>query len=474
MMKSINRYIINLGSILLFSGLFFGGPQTASALSIEDEESLGRKFLAHVRQYYDFVDDDFANEYINELGKYLIKPLKTRHFPFNFYIIKNSELNAFAGPGGHIFIFTGLIEAMDRIDELAAVICHEIGHVSSRHLSDRIKKSKTIGLATLAGILVGSLLGGEVAGAVITGSVAAGIQKQLSYSRNDERQADQLGFKYTSEAGFESSALKSSLEKLQRRQLGMENIPAYLLTHPGGPERMSNIESMLASYPPSSKREETARFSSIYPCFKTILRARYLEAHDAERSFNDDLNKDPDSPLAHFGLGIVLKEMSEYPEAIGHFQKALKELSETLPVLRYLGETYQLNGQDQEAIKTFEKALKINDEDKSSLFLLAASYRNQNEYSRAVSIYERLVSMEPVKDEVFYNLGVSLGRQNRLGLAHYNFGIYFQRLEKKQKADFHFQKAKELSGNDSFLKKRIRKAMEDMKKKKPAPHRPAP
>jgi len=148
----------------------------AYALSIEEERQLGETFLASVRQNMNLVDDDFANEYINDLGQYLTRPLQTKQFPFRFYIIKASDLNAFAGPGGHIFIYTGLIEAMTELDELASVICHEIAHVSARHISHQIAQNTKISLATMAGILAGALIGGEAAAPIIIGSTAAGIQ----------------------------------------------------------------------------------------------------------------------------------------------------------------------------------------------------------------------------------------------------------------------------------------------------------
>ncbi len=447
-------------SILTLFFLFLPGKHGVYAISIEDEQKLSKKFLADIQRHYDLVDDDFSVEYINDLGQYLLKSLKTKPFPFQFHIIKGDELNAFAGPGGHIFVFTGLIQAMN-IDELAAILCHEIGHVSSRHLSDRIEQNKKIGLATLAGVLAGSLLGGALSEAVITGSVAAGVQKQLSYSRNDERQADQLVVKYMDETGFNPMGMVSALTKLQRGLSSMNKTPSYLLTHPGATERMAEIESTLASRPPFTEKEGADRFRDSYPLFKTILRARYSEGPEAESQFELELEKDKDSPLAHFGLGIVLKERSEYPEALEQFKKALQGLSESPVILKYLGETYQLLGQDREAIKVFNRILKKNNLDKSTLFLLGISYQNLEEYSNAVGIFERLISMEPVKDEVYYNLGVSLGRQDRLGLAHYNFGIYFKRLHQIDKANFHFQKAKELSRNDPSLLDRIKKAMEN-------------
>ncbi len=91
-------------------------------MSIDDETIVGNKFLESVRKQFSMADDDFANEYLNDLGQYLVKNLETEPFPFRFYAVHNSDVNAFAGPGGHIFFFTGLILAMDEADELAAVL----------------------------------------------------------------------------------------------------------------------------------------------------------------------------------------------------------------------------------------------------------------------------------------------------------------------------------------------------------------
>ncbi|MGD9076294.1 MAG: M48 family metalloprotease, partial [Desulfobacteraceae bacterium] len=122
---------------------------------------MGEKFLIQIRQILDFVDDDYAQQYISALGHYLLRPLEIRYFPFHFYLVKDYDLNAFAGPGGHIFVFSGLINEMDNIDELAAVMCHEIAHVTARHLAHRMEQSKNLGWATLAGLLAGILIGGS-------------------------------------------------------------------------------------------------------------------------------------------------------------------------------------------------------------------------------------------------------------------------------------------------------------------------
>lgn len=472
--RRLKRFRLFFIPAFFLAYLIIHGQPAAFAISIEQEREMGDEFLTSIRNQLDLVEDDYAVEFINDLGNYLISQLETRPFTFHFYIVKENQLNAFAGPGGHIFMYTGLIETMDKIDELAAVMCHEIGHVSSRHISDRLKKGSMLGLATMAGILAGAMIGGEAADAIITGSIAAAYQKQLSYSRDDERQADQAGFKYSYESGFDPSALVSALSKLQQGW-GANEVPQYLLTHPLGPERMSSLEALIASNPPSVTKKETEHFRKIYPLIRTILKASCMEARDAEKYFRSELEKDPGSPLANLGLAMALKEESEYPKSIEHFQKSIKEgLPNPIPALRYLSEAYQLQGQDKEAINTLKEALELNDRDKSTLFMLASSYQNIEEYSKASEIYERLAFMEPVKDEVYYNLGITYGREDNLGLAHYNFGLYYKKLNRIQEARFHFEKAKEYSGNNPKLQEKIKKAMEGPQGMKPGERDGAP
>ncbi|MEJ2024645.1 MAG: M48 family metalloprotease, partial [Deltaproteobacteria bacterium] len=194
----LRNSFFRLVAFLIMGGLLFAPlppfVSTANALSIDKEVTLGKQFLAEIRRHEELLEDDDADGYLNDLGQYLLESIKIKPFPFHFHIIKDDTLNAFAAPGGQIFFYSGLIEIMDNCDMLAGVMAHEIGHSTARHLSNRVDQSKKIGLATMAGILAGIFVGGAAANALITGSMAAGIQAQLHYSREDERQADQLGF----------------------------------------------------------------------------------------------------------------------------------------------------------------------------------------------------------------------------------------------------------------------------------------
>jgi len=446
--------------------LVLSGPlaHISHALSIDDERDMGQEFLFQAKQQFPFIDDPFANQYLNELGQYLLLPLETKAFFFHFYIIKDNTLNAFAAPGGHIFVFSGLIEAMTEVDELAAVICHEIGHVSARHLAKRIEQSKNIGIATMAGIIAGMLIGGPVASAVIAGSMAASMQAQLHFSREDERQADQLSYKYMKPASFDPAGMIRALQEIQKGSwLGTGKAPAYLLTHPTGPERMSNLESMLAEYSSQVLTEDAVRFKALWPAFKTIVKARSLDPHDALAAFQNEIKKDPGAFLPHLGLGIVYMEESRYDLAIEELKKALEGHSDFIPTLRTLAEAYQASGQDEKSLPVLEKVLRLDNGDRAAMYLLGLTYEGMGREDKALALFEKLSYLPPVRDDVFYHLGLVYGRENQLGLAHYNFGVYFKLMGEMHKARFHFQKAKELAKGDPALMKKIEKETKGLK-----------
>ena len=268
-------------SALILVFLQFISIPAAEAISVQDETIMGQKFLESIRKQCTFIDDDFASDYLNDLGQYLIQSVESRPFPFQFYLIKSNSLNAFAGPGGHIFVYSGLIANMDVVDELAGVMSHEIGHVTARHLSARMEQATPMGIATLAGMLAGVLVGGAPGAAIASGTMAAGIQKQLSYSREDERQADQLGFQTMAKAGFDPNGMISTFVNLEKGQWhSADTIPPYLLTHPGGTERISNIESMLSTLnrredPNGSEgRDQSKKLRELFPYFSHNRRRR--------------------------------------------------------------------------------------------------------------------------------------------------------------------------------------------------------
>ena len=459
----IKNLFIPIAALFIINTSVVESP--AAFLSPEEETGIGEMFLQSIDSHYEFADYPYLVQYINDLGIYLGRQIEVPYFPLNFYVIKENNINAFAAPAGHVFIFSGMIRVMDNVDELASVMAHELGHVSARHLGSRIERSKKIGMATMAGILAAILAGGKVAGPLITGSIAAGIQAELGYSREDERQADQLGFKYTLRSGFNPNGMITTLKKLQReRWYGGGEVPPYLLTHPETPERMAAIEAMLQGYEKMPDPDKTKELRSRFPIFHTMVIALCSDKEDATREFKKRLLADPESGMAHYGLGLILEREGFINEALNHFKIALRKKEDFIPVMFSLGKAYQTSGQYEDSVSILNKALDLSPKDKHLMDLLALSLQNLELYGQAAGIYERLTFLPPVKDRVYYNLGLVYGRQGKLALAHYNLGIYFTKLRRGEKALFHFKKAKDLARNKPALKEKIDKALMDLKR----------
>ena len=149
--------------------------------------------------------------------------------PVGLVILKSPQINAFAVPGGLFALNTGLIANAQNIDEVAGVMAHEVAHVTQRHYSRSQEAFKGQGLLALAGILVGAALAtksnGEAGSALMLGTQAALIDKQLTYSRNQEREADRIGMQYMYAAGYNPQSMADFFETMQRSSVGIGFYP---------------------------------------------------------------------------------------------------------------------------------------------------------------------------------------------------------------------------------------------------------
>ena len=194
-------------------------PPMVRGITIKEEEDLSRQMMTAIYKAYDVIDDPLVVNYVNDIGKRILATVPPQPFRYHFHVIKEEVYNAFATPAGHIFVYTGLIDAMDEEEELAGILGHEIAHVYCRHISQKIERQKKMGWASLAGIAAGVLLGvggaGEAAQAVTMGSQAATQSVELAYGREDEMQADLLGIQFITQAGYNPSGLLKILKKIR-------------------------------------------------------------------------------------------------------------------------------------------------------------------------------------------------------------------------------------------------------------------
>ena len=168
--------------------------RSVCALTIEEEKKAGKEVFDKLEKHGYLEHNARVENYISELGKRLLagsKPI----FDFRFSVIKSSGINAFATPGGYVYVFQGLINLVETESELAGVLAHEIAHVNARHIASITEKQGKISIATLAALLAGALLGGGGQGtaAITAMTMATAAHMSLKYSREHEEEADRLG-----------------------------------------------------------------------------------------------------------------------------------------------------------------------------------------------------------------------------------------------------------------------------------------
>ena len=340
-------------------------PEIARGITIQEEEKQSQEFMIQVKEQFEIIDDPIISDYINQIGDKILAVVPPQPFQYHFYVIKEDVYNAFAGPGGQIFIYSGLFEALENEDELAGIMGHEISHVVCRHISQQIEQSKKVGIGTLAGVAAGVLLGAAGAGgaassAAVIGSMAAGQSFVLAHSREDEMQADQRGVDFLTQAGYNPKGLMTALIKIRSKQwYGKDQVPTYMMTHPAVEDRIGYLSTWIDSN--ASKINQLPRHSNIpFDWTHTRLVAMFGPEDNALKDFKTQVAQKPDNAMAHYGYGLILSRTGNRNAAMDHFRAALTKRAFDPILLTELGKTYFLDGRYAEALKILQGALDIS------------------------------------------------------------------------------------------------------------------
>jgi predicted Zn-dependent protease len=464
-MRFIKTVIVGILVMMLLPPLG-GAPRLCHAsLTTAEEEDLGREFMRYVRKNLTLIEDPTIVNYVKQVGRRILSQYESLPFRFHFYVVQEEVYNAFAAPAGHVFINSGLLAAMESEEELAGILGHEIAHVMCRHISKRIEQSKKIGWVTLAGMLTGIFLGGnpELAGAVTTGSMAAGQSLSLMYSREDERQADQVGLKYLTMAGYGGEGLLEMLNKIrEKRWFGSEHIPSYVQTHPAVEERMGYLDTWIQAHPEWKGRGH-AHDSPEFHKVRTKLIALYGDTTAAHHTFDARLRKDGEDVLAKYGKALLLAREGRKKEAVEGLKEVVRLQPLDTDILRDLGKTYFQEGHYAEALKTLKKALASNPEDPEGRLLLGRSQIETGDLEGALTTFKGLIKTHPDYGSGIYYLGETYGKLGNLAEAHYHLGMYHQEEGDLKNARFHLTRALKLFANDRVRQQEIEEALRALK-----------
>lgn len=302
---------------LLAEGLPDLGEASQEELSPFAERTIGESVMNDIRLHEPtYLDDPEVAAYINELGHRLTAQTEDAHQEFEFFVLHDPTINAFAMPGGFIGVHSGLIMLAQSESELASVLAHEISHVTQHHLARQLRpqaQSQMVALMSFAVALIAARSRPDLAqGAMMAGQGVA-IQSQLSYSRDFEREADRFGVQLLEKAGFDIRAMETFFGRMQKNnRLAEANAQAYLMTHPLTTERMADIANRVQERPYHQVID-----SQDFALVRAKLTAMDGTPQDAITIFRTQINerKFSNEAAAHYGMALALSRNRDYKGA---------------------------------------------------------------------------------------------------------------------------------------------------------------
>lgn len=292
------------------------GDASRAVLSAPQERQLGVAVMREVRADRAYADDAESNAYLDTLGYRLASSSPDARIGFEFFLMQDPTINAFALPGGFIGVHSGLIIAAQTESELASVLAHEIAHVTQGHIARLVAGQQQAQLGSLVAMgiaLLAARSNPQAAPGLLVGAQAAAIQAQLNFTRDMERDADRVGLTILERAGFDTRAMASFFERLQRStRVADSTLPAYLRTHPVTTERIADALNRVEGQPYRQVREDPD-----FQMLRARLRALDGSPVEAVRFFDAGLRQRTYASEAaqRYGLVLALARNREFARA---------------------------------------------------------------------------------------------------------------------------------------------------------------
>lgn len=267
-MLSFRNIVLRFGAVgVLGSGLAVSGCASAGSISAEQEAQLGAQYSAEINQQLPIVQNSAIHSYINQLGRSIATRVDPR-LNYTFYVVNAPEVNAFAVPGGYIYINRGLIERASTMSELAGVLGHEIGHVVERHGLEQMARMQN----TQLGVNLAYVLLGRQPGTIEQVALQGGAGVFFaSHSRSDENQADEVAVQYMIQAGIDPNGMVSMFQRLiEEQQRSPSAVEQWFSTHPLTQDRIDHVRSLIAA---RGNPGNLTRDSQAYQTFRSRIRA---------------------------------------------------------------------------------------------------------------------------------------------------------------------------------------------------------
>ncbi|WP_456444433.1 M48 family metalloprotease [Thiolapillus sp.] len=404
------------------------GAASGNLFTPLQEQQLGKTFMRYVRATQPVIDDPLLDDYINKLGNSLVEHSEGMGSKFTFFLVDSPVINAYAGPGGYIGVYTGLVLTTQSESELAAVLAHEITHVTQKHLQRAWYAASNMslvqGAALVAAVILGATVGGDAAVAAATGAQAAMQQRQINFTRQNEKEADRLGIGILYAADYDPRAMPSFFTRMGRanHSYGTE-LPEFLRTHPVTNSRIADSLGRAEVY---SYKQYTDSFR--YLLTRSTLRERaFHEARDAITYFTASLREGRyrNKAAATYGLALALLRNDQYAKASSQLNTLLQEYPDTLEFIITASRIDMEAGNKRRAISRLEDAVEKQPLSYPLQITLAEFYLRAGKAKTAYRKLSFLASLRPENTHVYKLLANAAADMGRQAESHQHMAMHY-------------------------------------------------
>jgi len=422
----------------------------AGAMGLSDEREVGARFALEARRRVPLLREPAVGGYLRRLGTRLVARLDNDQFTYRFFLVRDPATNAFAVPGGYVYVHAGLLLGVAGEAELAGVLAHEIVHVDAHHMVRQHEKTALLSYGTLLGLFLSA-----VHPALGAGAVAAGAAAQLKYQREFEQEADHVGLDLMARAGFDPEGMPAFLRKvLSEQRLGPTDMPPYFLSHPLTEERVGQLEQRVAGMTRGGARAGAALDLAAAQATVRALtegRATVLARYEPLAAAR------PDDPVAGYLLGLVYLYGDQPERAL----PLLAAARAAVPRARAdHGRALVRLGRPEAARDEFERHLRAEPDDAAAVLVLAQILVAAGDTAAAMPLLRHALAIDPELDGAEYALAECYGKAGDTRAQWWHLARAYELRGDMERAASAYERARDLAAEDTPERAAAERALE--------------
>ncbi len=402
------------------------GDSSSGIVSTRKEQELGQIFLKMLNSQVETNNDPELVEYVEHLVYTLAESSQLNNRNLSIVLVQSPHLNAFAAPGGVIGINTGLFLYAHTEEEFAAVIAHELAHLSQRHYARGVETAQRQALPTVAALLGSIVLtaagAGDLGAAALSTTIAGAQSSQLAFSRDNEREADRVGILTMARANMDPRAMADMFERMFKLE-GSGPQYEFLRTHPTSRNRVADTRSRAEQYPPQKRRDSTTFDIMRHRAFLSLNTSKDKARH----RFQEEVTTKRTSSLqaSRYALAQVLLDSQDYKTASTHAKKLLEKNPRNIHYQILNSRIAFVSGQKEQALTDLQKLLQDNPGNYPITMTLSNLLFKNKQFRESTSLLKTESKKRPHDPYIWYQLAEISGLAGDIATVHTSRAEYF-------------------------------------------------